>query len=155
MKPTSPVIVGDEGLPEVRVAEHQPQYLTLPAVYMYFGRCAVSRWIMTDEERKDLAETGELRFYMWTMGAEPQHSLLTVTAPDPADEPNPREWEYVEHPKENEVSFARWKLDGLERQMAVEAGHVYLLVWNEHGPLMPVDLQVQETVHEAGAWMGD
>lgn len=57
MNPVSPVIEGNKVF-EVMYADHQEEYVTLPVLRTSMG--VMSRWRLTDEERKHIAEGGDL-----------------------------------------------------------------------------------------------
>lgn len=78
MKPVSPVIPGSN-LSEIRIAEHQAQYETLPAIECE-GREGVmlSRWELTDEEIERIKETRSIYLYVWTFNRPMQPVLLEV-----------------------------------------------------------------------------
>jgi len=65
MRPVSPVIP-NENHPEVIVAEHQDEYQNLPSIPLKDG--ILTRWELTEEERKLVAETGNIWLEMLTFG---------------------------------------------------------------------------------------
>lgn len=79
MKPVSPVIRGSH-IPEVNYAEDQPQYMTLPAIRTPDG-VVLSRWQLTEKEKQQIAETGEIYLMVWTFNQPLQPVLLSVGVP--------------------------------------------------------------------------
>jgi hypothetical protein len=80
MKPVSPVLLDqpDAQPYEVKVAEHQPEYGTLPALLVageaqharYVDSLresdyTISRWELTDEEVEKIVKSRCLYFYQW------------------------------------------------------------------------------------------
>lgn len=57
MEPVTPVLPHSQPL-ELRVAEHQPEFLTLPSFCTTYTN--ISRWRLTDEERAYIAAGGDL-----------------------------------------------------------------------------------------------
>ncbi len=80
MKPVSPVIP-DENLNEIIIAENQPEYQNLPALQCGDG-VILTRWKLTDEERRIVAETGDVYLYMHTFGQPVTPVLLQVEKPE-------------------------------------------------------------------------
>lgn len=80
MKPVSPVIPTSD-LKEIKVAEHQPEYGTLPVVDCGDG-VILSRWKLTDEEKQVVAETGDIYIFMHTFGQPVMPILLQVEMPE-------------------------------------------------------------------------
>lgn len=84
MTPTSPVIPEAAHL-EVRLGETQPEYQPLPALPIQFGNGAsgvVTRWCFSDEERKRIADGGDLFVTVLTFGQKLQPLLLGVDPPE-------------------------------------------------------------------------
>ncbi len=77
MKPVSPVIPGT-GLPEVKVAEHQPEYGTLPVVYSQDGQECTSRWVLSDEEIADIVKSKSIFLTLQTFGRPLQPVRMEV-----------------------------------------------------------------------------
>jgi hypothetical protein len=80
MKPVSPVIPGEK-LDEVKVADHQPEYQTLPVVFLNNGNTILSRWAMDEAERKVVSVTGELFICLMTFGKPAPDCLFQVNPP--------------------------------------------------------------------------
>jgi hypothetical protein len=57
MEPVSPVVPGTEQF-EVTYAKDQPEYIPLPVLRT--NGALLTRWRLTDEERKHIAEGGDL-----------------------------------------------------------------------------------------------
>ncbi len=79
MKPVSPVIPTAD-LPETLVAEKQPEYQTLPVIQCGNG-ILLARWKLSEDEKKTIAETGDLYVFIWTFGNPVQPLYLQVTQP--------------------------------------------------------------------------
>ena len=71
-----------EGARVIIVAENQPEYLPLPVLRLPNGE-VLSRWVLSDDERKLIAETGEMYLTVCTFnhpdGLQPV--MLTVERP--------------------------------------------------------------------------
>ena len=65
--PISPVILGQENK-EVKVAENQEQYQTLPSLKLKNGNINLSRWKITDEEFEEISLTRSIYLYQTTFG---------------------------------------------------------------------------------------
>lgn len=81
MKPMSPVIPGLESH-EVKIAESQDQYQTLPALPVDGGQYLVTRWRLTWRERVQLLFEGTFYLSVWTFGQPLQPLLPDVYPPD-------------------------------------------------------------------------
>lgn len=81
MNPKSPVIPNHER-PEVKVAEHQEEYRTLPVLYLQNNMIALSRWELTDEELEQINENKFLYLYMTTFGKPLTPILLSTELVD-------------------------------------------------------------------------
>lgn len=79
MKPVSPVIPGLD-LPEVKIAEHQEEYETLPAVRLDTGE-VVSRWNLTWRERLRVLFAGNVYLWSWPFDQPLQLVLLQTERP--------------------------------------------------------------------------
>ena len=66
MIPISPVIP-NETHDEIIVAEHQDEYHNLPSIRLA-DQSILTRWKLTDEEKKIVAETGDIYLIMQTFG---------------------------------------------------------------------------------------
>ncbi|HEX8177877.1 MAG TPA: hypothetical protein VF543_22500 [Pyrinomonadaceae bacterium] len=95
-EPESPVIPGEEHN-EIKVAEGQAQYMTMPSLRVLPSEQAsllpliglwyeqhgiiLTRWRLTDEERARVAETGDVYVWLWTRGEAIQPVVLTFEEP--------------------------------------------------------------------------
>lgn len=79
MKPVSPVIP-NENHKEVIIAEHQDEYQNLPSIRLDDGSI-LTRWVLTDEEKKIVSETGDVYLLMQTFGQPVTPVLLFVEKP--------------------------------------------------------------------------
>lgn len=66
----------------VRIAENQPEYETLPAYYNELERSMTFRFVLTEEERNRLYATGELYFKVLTNGEPMQPIALSTNKED-------------------------------------------------------------------------
>lgn len=80
MKPISPVVPGKQ-LKEIVLAEHQDEYQNLPVVECG-GGVLLSRWELTDDEKKFIAEHGYLYLWNWTFGQPLQPVVITAEEPE-------------------------------------------------------------------------
>lgn len=80
MKAVSPVIPG-ENWREVKIAEHQDEFATVPAIPLNNGGQLLSRWELTDEEITTIIKTRSIYFYQWTGGRPMQPVCLTTERP--------------------------------------------------------------------------
>ncbi len=69
MKAVSPVIPG-ANFEELIVAENQPEYENLPTIQLE-GGIVLTRWKLTAEEIKIVAETGDIYLFMWGRPVKP------------------------------------------------------------------------------------
>lgn len=83
MRPVSPVIPGVE-MDEVVYAADQPQYQPLPAFKCVNGKI-LTRWEMTDEEKRLVAEQGYIYLAVSTFNQPLQPVYLSATPPDAID----------------------------------------------------------------------
>lgn len=79
MKPVSPVIPGQH-LPEVVIAENQPEYGNLPAVRMN-NDVLLTRWHLSFTERLRVLFSGDLYVWLWTFGGPVQPLSIEVEQP--------------------------------------------------------------------------
>lgn len=82
-----PVFEGLEG-EEVIYAEDQPQYIPLRTLVSKTPeRCVISRWSLTDAQRKKIADGGDLFLMLYTFGQPLQPINLAI-----GDGKEDREW---------------------------------------------------------------
>lgn len=67
MIPASPVLSPEFQANEVVYARDQPEYTPLPVIRNSTG-VVLSRWKLTDEERKAIAEGADVFLSIWTFG---------------------------------------------------------------------------------------
>ena len=77
MKPVSPVI---PGVPDVKIAEHQDEYETLPAIVLSDG-VVISRWRLTWRERLVAMINGDIYLHIHTYGQPLQPVFMEVDEP--------------------------------------------------------------------------
>ena len=85
MIPVSPVLVGYENnILEKKIAEHQEQYQTLPALPIdsELPGTILTRWEISDEEIETLRETKSVYLYIATFNQSVQPVYLTVKTPE-------------------------------------------------------------------------
>jgi hypothetical protein len=78
-QPTSPVLPGCE-IDEAVIGKGQPQYLELPAIVTPDGQ-VLTRWVLNDDERARVAETGELWLSQHTFNQPFQPVVLSGLMP--------------------------------------------------------------------------
>lgn len=78
--PVSPVVPG-LNLPERLIGEGQPGVEPLPATYFQELGQLLSRWQLDEEERKRVAETGEVWLIQTTLGRPMQPICITGLRP--------------------------------------------------------------------------
>lgn len=66
MQAISPVIP-NEDFPEIVIAENQPEYIPIPSIRLD-GGVFLARFSLTDAERKQVAETGDIYVFLHTGG---------------------------------------------------------------------------------------
>lgn len=82
MTPTSPVMPGSESI-EILIAKDQPQYVTLPAVYLDRpDGNMVTRFRLSDEERSLVAAGGDVVLQQLTFWQHFQPVNLQIVMPD-------------------------------------------------------------------------
>jgi len=81
MEPVSPVVPGNDEF-EVCYAKNQPEYLPLPALGT--EHAMLTRWRLTDDERKRLAEGGDLFIAVMHFGHKLQPLMPMVVTPEDA-----------------------------------------------------------------------
>jgi hypothetical protein len=82
MEPVSPVMPGSKEI-EVVYGKNQPEYNPLPAVYLDTpSRPVLSRWRLTEEERKAVTEGADIVLTLLTFGTQLTPSHLQVVMPD-------------------------------------------------------------------------
>lgn len=79
MQPVSPVLPAGSGC-EVVYAKDQPQYNSLPTFRTQTS--VLSRWKLTDDERRHIAEGGDLFICMMNFGGPLQPVLPMAEDPD-------------------------------------------------------------------------
>lgn len=79
MRPVSPVIP-NEMHDEIIVAEHQDEYQDLPSIRLV-DQSILTRWKLTDEERRIVAETGDIYLIMQTFGNPVTPVMIQVEKP--------------------------------------------------------------------------
>lgn len=77
MKAVSPVIPGNEA-DEIKVAEHQEEYNTLPVLYSDDGQQCTSRWELSEEEVAEIIRSRSIFLTMLTFGQPLQPVRLEV-----------------------------------------------------------------------------
>ena len=77
MKAESPVIPG-ENWAEIIIAKDQDEYENLPAIVLENGKAILCRFVFSEEEKQQIAETGNLYLTIWTFG-KPMQPILPQT----------------------------------------------------------------------------
>jgi hypothetical protein len=141
MIPVSPVVPG-VNLPEVMVAKHQPEYLTLPSLEVGPG-VKLTRWEMSPEEADQLRRTAQVDLFQWTGGARSHATQMLL---DPVLDV--RLWEMAP-PVRAGVEAApgcclsiHWLESAADVEKAVAQGYVYLLIWHGADLIQPMIFEV-------------
>jgi hypothetical protein len=82
MEAISPVLPSSPQFEEIVLAKDQPQYIPLPVVNIQYQSgeiSAFSRYKLSEEERKIIAQTGDLWLEQMTFGSplQPQRPMVT------------------------------------------------------------------------------
>lgn len=105
MKPVSPVLPG-ENFEEIIVAEHQDEYQNLPVIQCDKNGLILSRWELSEEELKTIAETKSVWLFMQTFGKPVTPVSLQVEKPETETAPPQPDPEF-------EIMIApRWSVKG-------------------------------------------
>lgn len=80
MEPKSPVLPGEDWS-EVKIAEHQDEFVTVPTIPLNHGTCLLSRWELSEEDMERIKESRCIYFYQWTGGKPMQPVSLTTDRP--------------------------------------------------------------------------
>lgn len=80
MEPVSPVIPGTE-LPETIFAANQPEYRNLPAIRCDDKGVFLSRWHLSEDERREVLESGDIYAFLYTFNQPLQPIALQVERP--------------------------------------------------------------------------
>lgn len=80
MRAVSPVVPG-QNLTEKIIAEDQAEYENLPAVDCG-GGILLTRWELSEDEKKFVAENGYVHLWLWTFGGPVQPVLLEAKEPE-------------------------------------------------------------------------
>lgn len=78
MEPISPVLTALYVDQEIIFAKDQPEYRQLPALLVDDGRTVLTRWKLSDEERKAVASGADLTIAVMTFGQRLQPILPEV-----------------------------------------------------------------------------
>lgn len=81
MKAVSPVIPG-ENHKEIRIAEHQTQYETLPAIPVNDNNQMVCRFELTESEIEKIKKTKSIFVILCTFGNKVQPIFITTEKPE-------------------------------------------------------------------------
>ncbi len=81
MTPSSPVLKsGILTEQEIKIAENQPEYQTLPALPLGDG-VILTRWELSDDEIAEIVKNKSIYLFMWTFNKPVTPILLQVTEP--------------------------------------------------------------------------
>ena len=149
MQLISPVFPG-RGFEEIKIAENQSEYMTLPVVEVFPGTI-VSRWEMDEAERKIVLQTGELYVCLLTFGKPAPTTLFQVENPIFPDSPEkflkPKTQYFgsglpVVAQDENSI-WLLLKLTDEDRETAAAEGNVWFFMLTEGKPVTPSLIQVE------------
>lgn len=149
MRPVSPVIPG-ENMNEVNVAEHQPEYQTLPTL-QFEGGNILSRWVMDDNEKEIVEVTGELYICLLTFGFEPPETLFQVDCPIIGDSPDVNLKAKTAYPgtslpvlyADEKRIWLHLKLTEADRATLARDGNVYFFMNTKGNSVTPSMIQVE------------
>lgn len=146
MKPVSPVIP-DTDFEELKIAEHQDEYGTLPALVCNDGNTLLTRWEMTDAEIAELQKTKSLYLYISNFGQPVQPVLLTVEPPEFAP------FADIEEAFEDALAHARGEIPLRTTVLAVDKPCVALDVYIPPTLDAALDLLERQLSPENLAWV--
>lgn len=155
MRPMSPVIPG-ENLDEIKCAEHQPEYMTLPIIYLGGGNI-LSRWQMDEAEKQVVGITGELFVFLMTFGGAVPECLFQVDHPVVSDSPEflPKAktaYQSADLPVLCAGDDGVWlllKLTDDDRETLKREGNVYFFMKTGGQPVTPSTIQVEKPMVES------
>ena len=81
MKAVSPVIPG-ENHQEIKVAENQPQYETLPCIPVNNGQDMIARFKLSESEIEEITRTKSVWVVLKTFGNQIQPFFITTAKPN-------------------------------------------------------------------------
>jgi hypothetical protein len=83
VKAIQPVLPGSN-MPEILLGERQDQYITLPAIRVTDDAesAVLTRWELSDDDKKVLANGGDVYLWVWTFGNPFQPVMLEVATPE-------------------------------------------------------------------------
>lgn len=81
MKAVSPVIPG-KNHKEIKVAEHQPEYETLPCIPVNNGNQIVARFKLSEGEIEEIIKTKSVYVILSTFGKQIQPFFITTEKPN-------------------------------------------------------------------------
>lgn len=145
MKPASPVLPGmpDLAAHETKIAEHQPEYGTLPALAVG-GGWILTRWEFEDGEREAFARGGTLSlFVMHGEGAAARDHRLASREPEPRAPMLLEPWDGRPHEDPRYAVFP-WRPFPEESRDVLATGSVWLFQQTAGQPVQPVALIVGE-----------
>lgn len=141
MIPVSPVVPGKD-FREINIAEHQPEYMTLPAVSCG-GGVILSRWEFTEEEKESLGWNPVLYVFMWTFGGEPMPLIVQFEKPEfPLTFNEYKPLKTV--PYDERTLLAKIQLTAEDLQAIAESSSAFVFMQNSNEPVMPLCLQVEQ-----------
>lgn len=150
MKPVSPVFPGTN-FEEIKVAEHQPEYQTLPVVSTG-GDYIVSRWKLDEIERKQVEATGEFYICLVTFGGNPPDTRFQVDDPiAPKSERAKFLQPHTVYPglalpviaEDDQCIWMLLKLTGEDRKTVARDGNFYFFMRTDGKPVTPSLVQVE------------
>lgn len=139
------------------VAQNQPQYQTLPSIFMKDGNVCVSRWAFEDEEREIIKEHKLLFFYQISnkKADELTGAFLSVDFIEESELKSEMRYSnrvffLGDHGGYN-ISFAtkmpqeyvwrfKWELSEAQVEKALESNSVYIYQFNLRKPITPMSL---------------
>jgi hypothetical protein len=141
----SPVLKNSEtNVGELKIAEHQPEYRTLPALDCGAG-VLLTRWDFEPGERERFAGGAPVKLYILHGIGSPAQPCVIVSR-EPSDLRPPMLDELLAEGTQEDPRYTvfRWRPFDLEREDVLASGSLYLYLWTHGGPVQPLMLKVEE-----------
>lgn len=150
MRPVSPVLPADPQTAngELKIAEHQPEYGTLPALHC--GQCVIlTRWEFEEGERERFAAGAALRLtVLHGEGGFACRHLIETNVCEASVPGGFRDWT-PEPQTDARLSVFVWQPVGIELEQALTLGGVFLYQWTGGHKVQPLILEAEEVKLES------
>lgn len=149
----SPVVPGRELL-EIKLAEHQPQYQTLPIVELRDG-FVLSRFELSDAEKVFVRDHGSIDLFTWTFGHDLQASIIVAKHPDFSESDLPSIEQKLDGGTvevtqlADGVVLSRFELSEDQKSFVAEHGYIYLFTSTDGAAFQPIALRAEEVDRDA------